>query len=197
MSGRSGVGTELSNASASARRRAKVSALSSTCGHSASASRNSGSTSSIVLMVANRVRLGRSKAVWQGLPGDKSAWISHIDEQAECGRRAGDHPWWPRQQHFRRRVCPDSTGNAPPGSRSAICTRIAAIPGLRLMCKGGGVPVIVYSLIRQPGTGHALRHPDAKKLPEPGYYYHFKHDPSGPLNNYAYYIYGVGHHTED
>jgi hypothetical protein len=36
-----------------------------------------------------------------------------------------------------------------------------------------------------------------KTLPEPGYYYHFKHDPNGPLNNYAYYIYGVGHHTED
>jgi Protein of unknown function (DUF1653) len=34
-------------------------------------------------------------------------------------------------------------------------------------------------------------------LPEPGYYYHFKHDPNGPINNYAYYIYGVGHHTED
>src|SRR5207248_10702958 len=33
--------------------------------------------------------------------------------------------------------------------------------------------------------------------PEPGYYYHFKHDPAGPLNNYAYFIYGVGHHTED
>ena len=39
--------------------------------------------------------------------------------------------------------------------------------------------------------------PPPKKLPKPGYYYHFKHDPSGPLNNYAYYIYGVGHHTED
>ena len=36
-----------------------------------------------------------------------------------------------------------------------------------------------------------------KALPEPGYYYHFKHDPNGPVNNYAYYIYGVGHHTED
>ena len=35
-----------------------------------------------------------------------------------------------------------------------------------------------------------------ENLPEPGYYYHFKHDPDGPLNNYAYYIYGVGHHTE-
>jgi len=39
--------------------------------------------------------------------------------------------------------------------------------------------------------------PPPEKLPEPGYYYHFKHDPNGPLNNYAYYIYGVGHHTED
>ena len=39
--------------------------------------------------------------------------------------------------------------------------------------------------------------PAPKKLPETGYYYHFKHDPDGPLNNYAYYIYGVGHHTED
>src|SRR5271165_4943046 len=38
--------------------------------------------------------------------------------------------------------------------------------------------------------------PPPSKLPEPGYYYHFKHDPDGPLNNYAYYIYGVGHHTE-
>jgi len=28
-------------------------------------------------------------------------------------------------------------------------------------------------------------------------YYNYKHDPNGPLNNYAYYIYGVGHHTED
>jgi hypothetical protein len=39
--------------------------------------------------------------------------------------------------------------------------------------------------------------PPPEELPEPGYYYHFKHDPNGPLNNYAYYIYGVGHHTED
>jgi len=29
--------------------------------------------------------------------------------------------------------------------------------------------------------------PPPKNLPEPGYYYHFKHDPAGPLNNYAYY----------
>jgi len=33
--------------------------------------------------------------------------------------------------------------------------------------------------------------------PEPGYYYHFKHDPHGTLNNYAYEVLGVGHHTED
>jgi hypothetical protein len=39
--------------------------------------------------------------------------------------------------------------------------------------------------------------PPPSKRPEPGYYYHFKHDPVGPLNNYAYYIYGVGHHTEE
>ncbi|MGH7113979.1 MAG: DUF1653 domain-containing protein [Stellaceae bacterium] len=38
--------------------------------------------------------------------------------------------------------------------------------------------------------------PPPKKLPESGYYYHFKHDPRGSVNNYAYYIYGVGHHTE-
>lgn len=36
-----------------------------------------------------------------------------------------------------------------------------------------------------------------KQMPEPGYYYHYKHDPAGSVNNYAYYIYGVGHHTED
>jgi len=39
--------------------------------------------------------------------------------------------------------------------------------------------------------------PLPEKVPEAGYYYHFKHDPDGKLNNYAYYIYGVGHHTED
>jgi hypothetical protein len=33
--------------------------------------------------------------------------------------------------------------------------------------------------------------------PTPGYYYHYKHDPSGPINNYAYEVMGVGHHTED
>lgn len=39
--------------------------------------------------------------------------------------------------------------------------------------------------------------PPPEKRPEPGFYYHCKHDPNGPVNNYAYYIYGIGHHTED
>ena len=33
--------------------------------------------------------------------------------------------------------------------------------------------------------------------PLPGFYYHYKHDPAGPVNNYAYEVMGVGHHTED
>ena len=32
--------------------------------------------------------------------------------------------------------------------------------------------------------------------PEQGFYYHYKHDPNGPVNNYAYEVMGVGHHTE-
>ena len=35
------------------------------------------------------------------------------------------------------------------------------------------------------------------RVPEKGFYYHYKHDPSGPINNYAYEIVGVGCHTED
>jgi hypothetical protein len=35
------------------------------------------------------------------------------------------------------------------------------------------------------------------RIPEKGFYYHYKHDPSGPINNYAYEIMGVGCHTED
>lgn len=35
------------------------------------------------------------------------------------------------------------------------------------------------------------------QVPEAGYYYHYKHTPDGAVNNYAYYIYGVGLHTED
>ena len=36
-----------------------------------------------------------------------------------------------------------------------------------------------------------------KKMPELGFYYHYKHDPKGSLENYAYEVLGVGFHTED
>lgn len=36
-----------------------------------------------------------------------------------------------------------------------------------------------------------------KKVPENGFYYHYKHDASGPINNYAYEVVGVGAHTEE
>ncbi len=39
--------------------------------------------------------------------------------------------------------------------------------------------------------------PMPKRVPEPGFYYHYKHDPAGPTNNYAYEVMGVGFHTED
>lgn len=32
--------------------------------------------------------------------------------------------------------------------------------------------------------------------PEPGFYYHYKHDPAGSINNYAYEVLNIGHHTE-
>jgi hypothetical protein len=32
--------------------------------------------------------------------------------------------------------------------------------------------------------------------PELGYYYHYKHDPKGEVGNYAYYVIGVGLHSE-
>lgn len=35
------------------------------------------------------------------------------------------------------------------------------------------------------------------KVPAPGFYYHYKHDPNGAINNYAYEFIGVGFHTED
>ena len=35
------------------------------------------------------------------------------------------------------------------------------------------------------------------EVPEKGFYYHYKHDPTGPVNNYAYEFIGVGIHTED
>lgn len=33
-------------------------------------------------------------------------------------------------------------------------------------------------------------------MPEKGFYYHYKHDPSGTINNYAYEVLNVGCHTE-
>ena len=35
------------------------------------------------------------------------------------------------------------------------------------------------------------------KTPSNGFYYHYKHDPNDPINNYAYEVVGVGCHTED
>jgi hypothetical protein len=34
------------------------------------------------------------------------------------------------------------------------------------------------------------------KMPERGFYYHYKHDPEGSEQNYAYQVIAVGHHTE-
>jgi hypothetical protein len=39
--------------------------------------------------------------------------------------------------------------------------------------------------------------PMPRRVPEPGFYYHYKHDPKGLVNNYAYEVVGVGFHTED
>ncbi len=39
--------------------------------------------------------------------------------------------------------------------------------------------------------------PIPRQVPPPGFYYHYKHDPSGAVNNYAYEVMGVGFHTED
>ncbi|MEO8638102.1 MAG: DUF1653 domain-containing protein [Candidatus Taylorbacteria bacterium] len=35
------------------------------------------------------------------------------------------------------------------------------------------------------------------KIPENGFYYHYKHDPNSTVNNYAYEFIGVGCHTEE
>jgi hypothetical protein len=35
------------------------------------------------------------------------------------------------------------------------------------------------------------------RVPEKGYYYHYKHRADGPVNNYAYEFVGVGVHTEE
>jgi hypothetical protein len=34
-------------------------------------------------------------------------------------------------------------------------------------------------------------------VPQNGFYYHYKHDTNGSVNNYAYEVIGVGHHTEE
>ncbi|MHB1163391.1 MAG: DUF1653 domain-containing protein [Minisyncoccota bacterium] len=39
--------------------------------------------------------------------------------------------------------------------------------------------------------------PMPQQVPEKGFYYHYKHDPNGTVNNYAYEVMGVGFHTED
>ena len=39
--------------------------------------------------------------------------------------------------------------------------------------------------------------PMPKRVPKIGFYYHYKHDPQGAVNNYAYEVMGVGFHTED
>lgn len=36
-----------------------------------------------------------------------------------------------------------------------------------------------------------------KKIPEKGFYYHYKHSADKPINDYAYEVMGVGFHTED
>lgn len=33
--------------------------------------------------------------------------------------------------------------------------------------------------------------------PQKGYYYHYKHDPQGPFNNYSYEVIGIGRNTEE
>jgi len=34
-----------------------------------------------------------------------------------------------------------------------------------------------------------------KNVPEKAFHYHYKHDPKGEVNNYAYEVIGVGIHT--
>jgi hypothetical protein len=38
--------------------------------------------------------------------------------------------------------------------------------------------------------------PPREEWPSPGFYYEYLHDSHGTVNNYAYYFYGVGRHTE-
>jgi hypothetical protein len=43
-------------------------------------------------------------------------------------------------------------------------------------------------------TNFELPYPE--EVPEPGYYYHYKHDLNGPESEAAYELLGVGWHTE-
>jgi hypothetical protein len=36
-----------------------------------------------------------------------------------------------------------------------------------------------------------------EKVPENGFYYHYKHNQNGEINDYAYEVIGVGCHTEE
>lgn len=38
--------------------------------------------------------------------------------------------------------------------------------------------------------------PLPERMPEPGFYYHYKHDPNGPEDLAAYEVQGTGWHTE-
>lgn len=35
------------------------------------------------------------------------------------------------------------------------------------------------------------------QFPEKGFYYHYKHDTAGEINNYAYEVVGIGRNTEE
>ncbi len=38
---------------------------------------------------------------------------------------------------------------------------------------------------------------ETPRVPQKGFYYHYKHDPSGAFNNYAYEVVGLARHTEE
>lgn len=35
------------------------------------------------------------------------------------------------------------------------------------------------------------------QIPPTGFYYHYKHDPNGPFNDYSYKVVGIARHTEE
>ncbi len=50
------------------------------------------------------------------------------------------------------------------------------------------------SIIRRKKTASL---PMPARVPKLGFYYHYKHDPDGPVTDYAYEVIGVGFHTEE